>query len=161
MTCYWYASVTMHQQYLRFQPEEAQSLVPLTKQIPERYSTVLDIDDEDDVMLKADEIEEFLEHEAETPRHRSPVLEKTEVALVESIIKAHLQSVTGGPDIYARFGFGDFFNMKTEPPATMIYLPPKTQRHMHAARVCLEAVCDHFDDETLGEIKEYAWECFA
>jgi hypothetical protein len=154
----------MFQQYLKLQPVSTQSQVPLSKQIPERYSTVLEIRENREILdFKTDAFKEYLEKDAEEAATRpcAPTLQEAEVSLVKKMLKTHLYNATGSHDTFDKFGFDGFFDDKSKPQSTTIQLTSVSDRALQASMACLVAICDMSGNTQFSELQDYAWEWFA
>jgi hypothetical protein len=159
-----YATVGMFQQYLKLQPVSTQSQVPLSKQIPERYSTVLEIRENIEILdFKTDAFKEYLEKDAEeaATRPSPPTFQEAEVSLVKKMLKTHLYNATGSHDTFEKFGFDSFFHDKNKPQSTTIQLTSISDRALQATMACLVSICDMSDNTQFSELQDYAWEWFA
>jgi tetratricopeptide (TPR) repeat protein len=158
-----YATVAIFQQYLKLQPVATQSQVPLSKQIPERYSTVLEIREDSGIVdFKADAFKEYLEKDAKDAPNRppAPTFQEAEVSLVKKLLKTHLYNTTGSHDTFDRFGFETFFEDKGKPQSTTIHLVSESDRALRTTMACLVAICDMSGNNEYSELQDYAWEYF-
>ena len=154
----------MFQQYLRLQPVATQSQVPLSKQVPERYSTVLEIREDSGVLdFKTDTFKDYLKKDAEDAATRSPAptLHEAEVSLVKRMLRTHLYNATGSHDVFDRFGFDGFFADKAKPQSTPIHLPSPSDCALQATMACLVAICDMSGSNDFPKLQEYGWKWFA
>jgi hypothetical protein len=154
----------MFQQYLRLQPVATQSQVPLSKQVPERYSTVLEIGEDSKILdFKTDTFKDYLKKDAEDAATRlpAPTLHEAEVSLVKRMLRTHLYNATGSHDTFDRFGFDGFFDDKGKPQSTPIHLPSPSDRALQATMACLVAICDMSSSDDFSKLQEYGWAWFA
>lgn len=143
--------------FLKNSASREDSLVTLTKQIEERYSTLLYIDEDGDVMPKStlwyfkdlqseeqDTGEEDAESEADSTK-----LHKSEVAIVRRFLKQVCDD-----NLFAKFGFEDLFERKLREKATKIdFQAPNA--HLRILLTSLKAVCGD-DRDKAKPLHQYA-----
>lgn len=139
--------------------DRLQSFVSLEQQITERYSALFVIEEIDShlyIKIGSPEIGDLL-NDAQPQG-----IDASEIALVERVVKTHLDRTFGsdGEDLYAKYGFADFFQTKRLPPSTQISYNPRAA-DAQAAFECLLALVDEMDNPKFRSFQEYAFDFFA
>lgn len=170
-------SVGLLENVLLLNRRTAQSLVPLEKQIRERYSVLFAIDEEEIevdpndcvVEMRSDSTKDFLSRQDDKMDDRRNTflqpteqrLEEAEMALIERTIKTHLGRTFGdGPDMFKKYQLEEFFESKRKQSADLIHFYAE-QAEIALAQSCLVAVCDKNDDPEYSRLYDYGFSYFA
>ncbi|KAI0387063.1 hypothetical protein F5Y04DRAFT_76061 [Hypomontagnella monticulosa] len=124
-----------------------------------KYSTLLKLDENDFVVLQSDDLKHILQasgtsrSETDSSQTKS-LLHPSEVDLVDRFLKNIC-----GDDLYARFDFSDFFNVKRGKGGnreTSIGVGSRNSLNIRILHRCLTALSTRKDDDRLEQLREYA-----
>lgn len=135
----------------------------LERTIANRYLDLLTIDGLDEqrfVRFTSDSVASYLfDVEKEREQLQRWVAQKTEMRLVQQIIKTHLKNVFGDDEVYNRSELDDFFRSKQTDIARRIQLDD-SESHTRILEICLAALCDREQSSRLNAIRKYAYMWF-
>ncbi|KAF2008656.1 hypothetical protein BU24DRAFT_429231 [Aaosphaeria arxii CBS 175.79] len=160
-------SLNLVEEYLAITLEnetESERLISLRKQIQEKYSAVLTVDDESLVFLKYDELNSFRSKTSESiaeqmaQRQQVAVLPE-ELALIQKIIKTQFTNVFGkdGDDLYKKYGLDEFFGSKTEGQKPRIVFNP-SGNHAAILNACIIAINGQWGAKEFPTLRKYAYQ---
>lgn len=121
-----------------------------------KYSTLLKLDENDFVVLQSDDLEPILRaagtsrSEADFSKNKN-LLHISEIDLVDRFVKN-----VCGDDLYNRFDFSVFFNVKRGKKETSIGVGSQNNLNIRILHRCLMALSTKRGDHRLAKLREYA-----
>ncbi|PGH12190.1 hypothetical protein AJ80_06810 [Polytolypa hystricis UAMH7299] len=130
------------------------SLVPLQDQIRDKYSSLFEISDDSIVTLRSDSIGEYFRKRAEAAEDpttgATTALHESEVAIVRRFLRSVCDE-----ELFAKFGFEEFFKRKLERKGALIDVEMDSLNIL-ILKSCLTAICGEETPE-MAALLEYAF----